>query len=49
MLQLATLVSHHAAFRPDETALVFEDERLNWRDFAARVERCARLLQWLGV
>ncbi|MCM8637561.1 AMP-binding protein [Accumulibacter sp.] len=49
MLQLATLVSHHAAFRPDETALVFEDERLNWRDFAARVDRCARLLQWLGV
>ncbi len=49
MLQLATLVSHHAAFRPEGTALVFEDERLNWRDFAARVDRCACLLQWLGV
>ena len=49
MLQLATLINHHAAFRPDEVALVFEDERLNWRDFAARVDRCACLLRWLGV
>ena len=49
MLQLATLIRHHAAFRPDELAVVFEHERLNWRDFAARVDRCACLLQWLGV
>ena len=49
MLQLATLTRHHAAFRPAEVAVVFEHERLNWRDFAARVDRCACLLQWLGV
>jgi len=49
MLQLATLISHHAAYRPAEVAVVFEQERLNWRDFAARVDRCASLLQWLGV
>ncbi|MEF8755589.1 MAG: AMP-binding protein [Accumulibacter sp.] len=49
MLQLATLINHHAAFRPNELALVFEDERLSWCDFAARVDRCACLLQWLGV
>ncbi|MEF8702443.1 MAG: AMP-binding protein [Candidatus Accumulibacter sp. UW26] len=49
MLQLAKLVRHHATFRPHQVALVFEQERLDWRQFAARVSRCARLLQELGV
>ncbi|MCM8594912.1 class I adenylate-forming enzyme family protein [Accumulibacter sp.] len=49
MLQLARLISHHARFRPDRTAVVFEDERLTWNEFDARVGRCARLLQSLGV
>jgi long-chain acyl-CoA synthetase len=49
MLQLATLTRHHAKFRPDQTAVVFEEERLSWREFDARVGRCACLLQWLGV
>ncbi len=49
MLQLATLTRRHAKFRPDEIAVVFEDERLTWREFDARVNRCACLLQWLGV
>ncbi|MBN8448831.1 MAG: AMP-binding protein [Candidatus Accumulibacter sp.] len=49
MLQLATLTRHHAKFRPDQTAVVFEEERLSWREFDARVRRCACLLQWLGV
>jgi long-chain acyl-CoA synthetase len=49
MLQLATLTRHHAKFRPDQIAVVFEEERLSWREFDARVGRCACLLQWLGV
>ncbi|MBK7955038.1 MAG: AMP-binding protein [Candidatus Accumulibacter sp.] len=49
MLQLATVVEHHAEFRGDQVAVVFEQERLNWRQFAARVGRCAQLLQSLGV
>jgi long-chain acyl-CoA synthetase len=49
MLQLATLIKHHATFRPDQVAVVFEQERLTWREFEARVSRCARLLQSLGV
>jgi long-chain acyl-CoA synthetase len=49
MLQLATLTRHHAKFRPDQTAVVFGEERLSWREFDARVTRCACLLQWLGV
>ena len=49
MLQLATLMAQHAQYRPDQVAVVFENERLTWRDFAARVSRCASLLQALGV
>jgi len=49
MLQLATLIEHHARFRPNETAVIVEGERLTWREFSARVERCARLLHSLGV
>ena len=49
MLQLATLIKHHAQFRPDQVAVVFEQDRLTWREFEARVSQCARLLTWLGV
>lgn len=49
MLQLATLIAHHSRFRPDETAVVVAGERLTWREFASRVDRCARLLRGLGV
>ncbi|MGB7990775.1 MAG: AMP-binding protein [Candidatus Methylophosphatis roskildensis] len=49
MLQLATLIEHHARFRPQEVALVFEDERLTWQAFFDRVDRCARLLHAIGV
>ena len=49
MLQLATLIKHHATFRPDHPAVVFEQERLTWRQFEARVSQCARLLSSLGV
>jgi long-chain acyl-CoA synthetase len=49
MLQLATLIEHHSKFRPEEVAVVVERERLTWRGFFARVDRCARLLRALGV
>jgi len=49
MLQLATLIEHHSRFRPDEIAVVVEGDRLTWRDFFARVDRCVRLLHALGV
>jgi acyl-CoA synthetase (AMP-forming)/AMP-acid ligase II len=48
-LQLAGLVQHHARYRPEHTAVVFESERLTWREFAARVARCANLLRGLGI
>jgi acyl-CoA synthetase (AMP-forming)/AMP-acid ligase II len=49
MLELATLVSHHAKYRPHATAVVVEDERLTWAQFGERVARCANMLRALGV
>ena len=49
MLELARLTSHHARFRPDRLAVVFEQERLTWREFHARVARVANTLRELGV
>ncbi|HQC80998.1 MAG TPA: AMP-binding protein [Accumulibacter sp.] len=49
MLQLTNVVRQHAKFRPDQVAVVFENDRLTWRQFEARIARCARMLQGLGV
>ena len=49
MLELATLINRQAFYRPDALAVVFEDERLTWRNFAARVARCANVLRSLGI
>lgn len=49
MLELATLIAHHARYRPDATAVVFEGERLSYAQFADRVGRAANLLRSLGV
>jgi len=48
MLELASLVAHHARYRPDCTALVFEGERLTWREFGARVARVGNMLRALA-
>jgi acyl-CoA synthetase (AMP-forming)/AMP-acid ligase II len=49
MLELASLVGRHARYRPDHLAVVFGDERLTWREFAARVARVANMLESLGI
>ena len=49
MLELATLIPRHARFRPDATAVVFENERLTYAQFGARVARSANLLRSLGI
>jgi acyl-CoA synthetase (AMP-forming)/AMP-acid ligase II len=49
VLQLATLIRHHARYRPEHPAVVFENTRLTWREFAARVARCANTLRDLGA
>lgn len=49
MLELATLISHHARYRPEATAVVFEDKRLNYRQFWGRVARVGNMLRAMGL
>jgi len=49
MLELASLISRHAHFRPHATAVVFGNERLNYAQFGARVARAANLLRSFGI
>ena len=49
MLELATLISRHARYRPDASAVVFENERLTYRMFWARVARAGNTLRALGI
>ena len=49
MLELATLLRHHARYRPDALAVVFEDRRVTYREFWARVGRVGNMLRALGI
>jgi fatty-acyl-CoA synthase len=49
-VDLCSLIDRNAAFSPDKTAIAFEDERLSYAAFAARIARTATALkQELGV
>ncbi|MBR0994652.1 long-chain-fatty-acid--CoA ligase [Bradyrhizobium japonicum] len=49
-MDLCSLIDRNAAFSPDKTAIAFEDERLSYAAFAARIARTATALkQELGV
>jgi acyl-CoA synthetase (AMP-forming)/AMP-acid ligase II len=49
MIELASLMSRHSRYRSEASAVVFEDHRLTWRDFAARVAQAGHLLRGLGI
>ncbi len=49
MLELATLIARHAKYRPQATAVVFEDARPTYREFSVRVNRVANALRSLGI
>ena len=48
-MELSSLLAHHAHYRPRATAVVFEQQRLDYLSFSARVDRAAHLLSGLGV
>ena len=48
-MRLDGLLAHHARFRADATAVVFEDTRLTWREYSARIDRVAHALLGLGI
>lgn len=49
MLELATLISRQARYRPDAVAVVFEGERYTFRQFWGRVARVGNMLRALGL
>ena len=49
MLELASLMARQERYRPDATAVVFENERLTYRQFWVRVARVGNMLRALGV
>jgi len=48
-MNIGSLLPRHARHRPNHTAVVFEDCRLSFREFNARVNRLANVLSGLGV
>ena len=48
-MELSSLLAHHARYRPQATAVIFDGQRLDYRDFNVRVNRAALLLTGLGV
>ena len=48
-MPLDTLLSRHARYRPEHTAVVFEDERLTFAQLDERVNRVANALTGLGL
>jgi len=48
-MNLGTLLPRHARFRPDHTAIIFEDRRLTYAEFYKSVNRLANALLNLGV
>ena len=49
MLELATLISRQARYRPDAVAVVFEGERITFGQFWGRVARIGNMLRALGL
>jgi long-chain acyl-CoA synthetase len=48
-MNIGSLLPRHACQRPNHLAVVFEDRRLGFRDFNARVNRLANALSGLGI
>lgn len=48
-MNVGSLIARHAQYRPDHTAVVFENQRLSYLEFNQRVNRLANALLDLGV
>ncbi len=48
-MNIGSLITHHALYRPQKTAVVFEDQRLTYSEFNLRVNRLANALLNLGI
>ncbi len=48
-MNLGSIFTRHARYRPNHLALVYENQRLTWRQFNANINRAANALLGLGV
>jgi acyl-CoA synthetase (AMP-forming)/AMP-acid ligase II len=48
-MNIGTLFSRHAKYRPNHLAVVFEDQRLTWMEFNQSINRLANALLDLGI
>lgn len=48
-MHIGNLLTHHAHYRPDHLALVFEGRRLSFRELNANVNRLANALLARGI
>jgi acyl-CoA synthetase (AMP-forming)/AMP-acid ligase II len=48
-MNIGSLFARHARYRPDKTAVVFEDRRLTWLQFNREINRLANALLALGI
>lgn len=48
-MNIGSLITRHARYRPDHLAVVVDDHRLTWRAFNQRVNRLANALLGLGI
>jgi acyl-coenzyme A synthetase/AMP-(fatty) acid ligase len=48
-MNIGSLFSRHAKYRPNHLAVVFEDQRLTWMEFNQSINRLANALLGLGI
>jgi acyl-CoA synthetase (AMP-forming)/AMP-acid ligase II len=48
-MNIGSLFSRHARYRPHHTAVVFEDQRLSWLEFNKSINRLANALIHMGI
>jgi long-chain acyl-CoA synthetase len=48
-MNIGTVLPRHAAFRPDHTAIIFEDQRLTYRQLHQSVNRVSNALSAAGI
>jgi long-chain acyl-CoA synthetase len=48
-MNIGSLFTRHARYRPDHLAFVFEDQRLTWRELNQSINRLANALLALGI
>ena len=48
-MNIGSLFTRHARYRPEHPAVVFEEQRLNYREFNQQINRAANALLGLGI